>query len=351
MSNTSLAITTAEEPRFRQVMKDIQESVAAYYAETAAGGDLGGHVRTWLTRVQTLNDLFTEQLGDRSTYVAMFAAPATAGAELISAVKYARNVDQHLMHIVAPREDSVIGGTHGLRVYAFWEPIPAATHTLLRKGTQALEPAYKANLEGKEVTGTMLAVLRFFASLAPQIVHRDHRGEWTGFPLMSQPAVAAPLHPDEPFDVTAAAEWLNSRIPNGDLRVVTGQVTKDGTSYLVGFTFADQLSFAPFVETVEQVERDIAGGFIYLQGDVEANVEQVGDKFPRAQGGVFHSREDVTKWTAPVTQTKYDNDWVVSFSADWWSHTVNLEHPGVLPAAVAYEQRRARRLNALVPLR
>lgn len=350
MSTTRLAITAEEEPRLVQVMKDIQESVATYYAETARGGDLGGHVRTWLTRVQNLNDLLSEQLGDKDSYRAHFAAPASAGAELINGVKYARNVDQHLMHIVAPKEGSLIGGTLGLRIYAFWEPIPAATHALLRKGTQALQPAYQTNLEGKVVTGTMLGILRFFAELAPQIVHRDHRGEWTGFPLMSQPGVGAPLHPEEPWDDIATANaWLNERRPNGDVRVVTGQVTKDRTVCLVGLTFADRLSFSPFVETAEQVEQDIAAGFVYLQGDVQANVEQVSDKFPRAQGGVFHSPKDVTDWATPLTQTTYDKDWVAWFDARWWNHTVTLEHPGLLPDPVAYTQRRARRLNALVP--
>ena len=352
MSTPHLTITAAEEPRLVQVMKDIQETVAAYYVETALGGDLGVRVRTWLTRVQNLNDLLSEQLGDHATYKALCATPVSTGGELINAVKYARNVDQHLMHIVAPSEDSLIGGTHGLRAYAFWEPIPAATHALLRPGTQALQSAYKANLERKEVTGTMLAVLRFFADLAPQIVHRDHRGEWSGFPLTSQPGVGAPLHPEEPLDDIAAANaWLNGRLPNGDLRVVTGQVTKDGTAYLVGFIFADQLSFSPFVETVEQVEQDIAAGFTYLQGDVEANVDQVADRFPRAQGGVFHSPKDVTTWATPVTQTTHDRDWVASFSSDWWDHTVTLEHPGLLPDFVAYQHRRARRLNALGPPR
>lgn len=352
MSITRLTITAAEEPRLLQVMKDIQETVGAYYVETARGGDLGVHVRSWLTRVQNLNDLLTEQLGDHTTYKALFATPVSAGGELINGVKYARNVDQHLLHIIAPSEDSLIGGVHGLRVFAFWEPIPAATHGLLRPGTRALQPAYKANLERKEVTGTMLTVLRFFAELAPQIVHRDQRGEWTGFPLTSQPGVGAPLHPEEPVDdIAAASAWLNGRLPNGDLRVITGQVTRDGMAYLVGFTFADQLSFAPFAETVEQVEKDIAAGFTYLQGDVEANVDQVTDRFPGAQGGVFYSPADVTTWATPVTQTTYDSDWVASFGSDWWGQTVSLEHPGLLPDFAAYQHRRARRLNALGPPR
>lgn len=350
MSTTHLTITAEEKPRLLQVMKDIQENVAAYYIETARDGDLGPHVRTWLTRVQNLNDLLTEQLGDRATYKAVFASTASADAELINAVKYARNVDQHLMHIVAPRANSLVGGTQGRRVYAFWERIPSATHALLRPGTQGLRTAYQASLEGKEVTETMLAVLRFFADLAPQIVHRDYRGEWTGFPLTSQPGVGAPLHPEEPLnDVAVARAWLDQRLPNGDVRVVTGQVTKDGTAYLVGFTFADQLSFSPFVETAEQVQRDIAAGFTYLEGDVEANVDQVADRFPRAQGGVFLSLKDVTTWATPVTQTTYERDWIGSFDVDWWDRTVSLEHPGLMPDFVAYQHRRARRLNALGP--
>lgn len=352
MSATRLAITAAEEPRLLQLMKDIQESVASYYAETARGGDLGGHVRTWLARVQNLNDLLANQLGDKATYRALFAAPAVAGAELVNAVKYARNVDQHLMHIVAPREDNLIGGAHGVRIYAFWEPIPAAIHARLHRRTQSLQPAYQANLEGEEVTGTMLAVLRFFADLAPRTVHRDHRGEWTGFPLMSQPGVMAPLHPEEPCeDIAAATAWLNGRKPNGDVRVVAGQVTKDGTTYLVGLTFVERLSFSPFVETAEQVGQDVAAGFVYLQGDIEANVEQVADKFPGAQGGVYRSPDDVTTWANPITDTTYDKDWVALFDAQWWNHTVTVEQPGLLPDSVAYAARRARRLNALAPPR
>lgn len=352
MSTPHLTITADEEPRLQQVMKDIQESVAAYYAETARGGDLGAQARTWLTKVQNLNDLLTERLGDRAAYNALFKPTPTPSAELINAVKYARNVDQHLMHTVAPSEDTLIGGTLGLRKYACWREIPAATHAELRPSTQLLRPAYQAQLEGQELTGTMLAVLRFFADLAPQIVHRDHRGEWTAFPLMSQPAVGSPLHPEEPLgDVAAANAWLNGRRPNGDLRVVAGQVTKNGTPYLVGFTFADQLSFAPFVETADQVEKDIAAGFTYLKGDVAANVENVTDQFPRAQGGVFHSPSDIATWATPVTETRFEKDWVTVFEADQWDHTVSVEHPGLLPDHVAYGLRRSRRLNALVPPR
>jgi hypothetical protein len=334
-------------------MKDIQKDVAAYYAETARGGDLGVQARNWLGRVQNLNDLLTKQFSDRATYLALFTPTPTPGAELINAVKYARNVDQHLMFEVSPSEDVLIGGTQGMRTYGCWRPIPAATHAELHERTQRLQPAYQANLEGKELTGTMLAVLRFFADIAPQIVHRDHRGEWTGFPLQSQPAVGDPLHPEEPVgDLAAANAWLNGRSPNGDLRVVVGQLTKEEAPYLVGFTFGDQLSFSPFVETPEQVDRDIAAKFTYLQGDVAANVENVTHKFPMPPtGAVFHSPTDVATWAAPLTQTRYGTDWMTGFDPDSWRHVVSVEHPGCFPDFVAYEQRRAFRLYAQVPPR
>lgn len=353
MSTTPLTITPAEEPRLRQVMKDIQEDVAAYYAETGRGGGLGVQARNWLGRVQNLNDLLTRQLGDKATYLALFTPTPAPGPELMNAVKYARNVDQHLMFEVSPSEDVVIGGNHGVRTYARWRPIPAATHAELHERTQRLQPAYQANLEGEELTGTMLAVLRFFADIAPQIVHRDHRGEWTGFPLMSQPGVGDPLHPEEPVgDIAAANAWLNGRRPNGDLRVVIGQFTKDETPYLVGFTFADEFSFSPFVETPEQVDRDIAAGFNYLQGDVTANAENVTHKFLMpSTGAVFHSPKNVTTWATPLTQTRFGTDWMTGFDPDVWRHVVSVEHPGWFPDFVAYEQRRAFRLYAQVPPR
>ncbi|KRF36651.1 hypothetical protein [Nocardioides sp. Soil805] len=354
MNSPRLEITETEKPRLVEAMRDIQEGVAAYYAETALRGDLGGHVRTWLGRVQTLNDLLTNQLADRASYTALFDPPKAPGVDLINAAKYARNIDQHVMHIVAPSTDSLIGGgTFGYRVYAQWEPVPPAAHASLRPGTQALEPTYSAELQGQEVTSTMLGVLRFFADIAPQIVHRDPRGEWTGFPLMSQPAVGAPLHPEEPIgDIPAANAWLNSRRPNGDTRVVCGQLTKDDTAYLFGFTFIGQLSFAPFVETTDQVDRDIAAGFPYLQGQLERNVQNVTEKFPQArQGAVLHSPNDVTTWATPIIRTKQDEDWLPAFGVEQWSRMVTAEHPGVFPDFVAYSERRARRLNALVPPR
>jgi hypothetical protein len=139
-------------------------------------------------------------------------------------------------------------------------------------------------------------------------------------------------------------------LPNGDSRVICGQVALGDTSYVFGFTFIERYSFAPFVETIEQANRDIAAGYPYLVGDVSENVEDASGQFPLArQGGVLSSRDDVTSWASPITRTEREKDWCVGFDADVWRRLVAIERGGLSPERGAYEIRRARRLNALVP--
>lgn len=78
-------------------------------------------------------------------------------------------------------------------------------------------------LRENEVTETMFALLRFYARIAPDIVHRDSHGDWTSFPLMRQPGMSSPLHPEEPGDSERALNWLNSRRPGEDSRLACGQ--------------------------------------------------------------------------------------------------------------------------------
>jgi hypothetical protein len=57
--------------------------------------------------------------------------------------------------------------------------------------------------------------------------------------------------------------WLHKRKPGGDLRVLAGQLTVGGQPRLVGFTFSADTSFAPFLESHAQVQRDIDIGYPY----------------------------------------------------------------------------------------
>jgi hypothetical protein len=169
-------------------------------------------------------------------------------------------------------------------------------------------------------------------------------------PLMSQPGVGAPLHPEEPDELEAAWNWLNDRPPNGDARVVCGQATFDGIRYLCGFTFIGRHSFMPFSETIQQVERDLASGATYLAGDASANVDNATHLFPHAHGAVWFSRSELESWASPITQLEREADWCLRDDTDVWRGVVRVEQPSAgIPKQMAYGVRRARRLNAGIP--
>ena len=69
MSNRpKVRLTDEEADSLRATMRDIQDSVAAYYAATAEPRELGGEVRNFLTSAQRFNELLAKQIGDSSTY-------------------------------------------------------------------------------------------------------------------------------------------------------------------------------------------------------------------------------------------------------------------------------------------
>ncbi|MGO2194578.1 MAG: hypothetical protein ACTH43_18315 [Brachybacterium sp.] len=352
--STHVAVEAGELPALRAAMRDAQTSASDYYGQTARNDsidDLGTPVRRFLVAAQTVNDLLTNSVSDSATYGAVTSPGGHPSAGLIRGVKYVRNVAQHVAHVIRPSDEHVlIGGVLGLRIYTFWDEVPATVHAQLRPSTQRLKADYDALLLGTNVTDTMLDTLRFFSDIAPGIPHRDQRGEWTGFPLMSQPGVRDRLHPEEPKDEKAARTWLNERRPNGDVRVVCGQLTKDGTRYLLGHTFVGRLSYAPFVETAEQLSRDVNAGFPYVVGDVLANtIDRSADVPHVVQGAVFETHGDVAAWTKPVLSGGWDEDWVDERTASTWRGVLEMERGEGIFASSAYPIRRARRLNALVP--
>ncbi len=348
-------ISANELEPIRTVMRDLQIGAARYYAQTASGGEIGATVRAFIANCQILNEWFSKSIADSASYKALFARPRHAGADVIDAMKYVRNVSQHVLHVIKPSDTAVlVGGVFGYRTYEQWDAIPVDVHAKLHPGTQALRPAYEGHLEGREVMRAMMAVLRFYAEIAPNIVHRDKHGEWTGFPLMSQPGISDPLHPEEPRgDIAQARAWMDSRRPGGDARVMCGQVTVGGVQYITGYTFVGRLAFAPFYETITQINQDIALGFTYLEGNLAANVSDVSDKHPEAlQGHVIGSDKDLATWTTKVIQVESGDDWCApGMVSDRWRMECQLEGTGLVPEHMAHGVRRARRLNALVPPR
>ncbi|ORI14809.1 hypothetical protein BJI47_00915 [Rhodococcus sp. 1168] len=333
-------------------MRDAQTAAADYYGQTARNvsiDDLGTPVRRFLVAAQTVNELLSKGT-DAATYKNIVSG-GHPGASVIRGVKYVRNVVEHISHVIQPRaEHTLIGGASGLRAYLFWDEVPAAVHAQLHRGTQKLKPDYDASLLGVNVTETMLDTLKFFSDVAPNIPHRDSRGEWTDFPLMDQPGVRDRLHPEEPSEEVTARAWLNGRRPNGDVRVICGQITRDGIRYVFGHTFVDGLSYAPFVETVEQLSLDMTAGYSYVAGDVLENTVNRNDNFPHVvQGAVFQCRHDIGTWTTAAPSGGWDKDWVDGKTAITWHRLVEMERNEGYPAGFSYLIRRARRMNALVP--
>ncbi|CCQ47182.1 hypothetical protein ARTSIC4J27_3162 [Pseudarthrobacter siccitolerans] len=342
----SINLTSDEVTVLTALMGDIQVAASAFYAKTATSADvesLGTEVRTFLSAAQTLNERLGGSITEKEAYQS--ALYGTAIGELINAIKYVRNVSQHVLHVVRPSEDSgaLVGGLHGLRIYVAWDEVPPAAHDSLRPRTQSLRPAFEARLRGQEVTGTMLSVLRAFATLAPQIVHRDQRGEWTGFPLKTQPSMPGRLHPDEPEDLEESFAWLNSRPPNGDARLVVGQVTVGGRRHLLGYTVDGRLLPGRFVESSRQVTDDIASGFRYLSGDPAGHVKLEHDCVARRH--VLRILDPISEWAAPLGAERSD-DWGVDLTDPEWARMVRFAQNDYLPDVGRYEVRRSQRLNA-----
>ncbi|GAA3434016.1 hypothetical protein GCM10018954_036200 [Kutzneria kofuensis] len=132
--------------------------------------------------------------------------------------------------------------------------------------------------------------------------------------------------------------------------MICGQLTVDGTRYVLGHTFVGRLSYAPFVETTEQLGRDVAAGYPYIVGDVLANTVDRTEDIPHVvQGAVLESRDGIATWMAPVPSGGWDEDWVDERTASTWRGLMEMERGEGLPRSLSYLIRRARRLNAVVP--
>lgn len=193
-----LALDAGEAPLLRSAMYDIQIATSWYYACTAETGSidtLATCVRATTSFIQVLNELLEKQSTVHDQYQALLRPPVDPRVEVLLAFKYARNVMQHVLHPVEPQQQALIGGLHGIRGYFLWADVPACVDAKLNPGTRALRSHFENRLRGREVTDTFLGALRAFATVAPELVHLDALGEWTGFPLPEQPGVAAKLHP------------------------------------------------------------------------------------------------------------------------------------------------------------
>ena len=352
MDTTQNVLLTAEEAdALRSRMRDLQAAVSRYYAATSKQGNFESELRAFITHTQAINDLLTEAIANRTSFKIALESQGEDAKKLLDAIKYIRNIDQHLLYSVTPDSENVriVGGSFGFRFFPVWKSIPLTVHDRLRSSTRKLQPAFNDRLVGREISGSMMEVLRLLGALIPEAVHRDGNNEWSGFPLMSQPGMGYPLHPNEPLDHSQVMDWLSKRIPNGDLRVAMGLRIHQGVKYLYGNTWVKNYSFTPFMETIEQVQADISAGFTYLVCEDMHTLKSVSDEFADAlQGGVLRSIVDVAEQGPPVTELHLTEEWITPGSEVFWDD-VNIEVHKNLPESWLFEVRRARRLNALVP--
>lgn len=349
-NDTIVRLLPAEITALRSRMRDLQSTVSRYYAATATGAGFEPELRSFITLTQSINDLLSQSIDDKASFGAALDAAAPDAKRLLNGIKYVRNVDQHLLYAVAPDSENVriVGGTFGMRLFPVWKAIPTEVHAKLHDRTQKLRPFYEA-LVGSEISGTMMDVLRLFGGLIPEAVHRSKGGEWTGFPLMHQPGMTYPLHPEEPLERSKVHDWLSSRAPNGSLRVALGMRLHEGISYLYGNTWVGRYSFTPFVETAEQVKADMASGFVYLACDSADVLRSAANKFPEAvQGTIFESTIEVKLQGEPIADAHLVNEWHTPGTEVFWDD-VSIEVNSKIPDSWFFEIRRARRLNALVP--
>lgn len=344
----------------QSAMRDVQLSIASYYDATA-GFHSGSEAfetpaRATVAFIQKLNDVLRAQIGQRDKYKRIFARQLNSGdpdVELIEAFRYVRNVMSHQLFRTAPDTTSVVGGLGlGFLTSAVWGPIPRRVHNRLHPPTQALKPYYDRHLADQLVLDTFLNAARYFATVCPGCVDRDDRGEWTGFPLRSQPGVSTRLHPAEPgleYGNPRAQErnmrWLDSRPPGGDFRVICGRETSEGRDVLLGLTFRGSVSYSPFVETAHQMMLDIDAGYPYFHC-ADADHQRRRALGPYRHGDVIAgvvSAAAFDEWLGdPVTTIAGIVPYSTFMSHEQWAHQIYINNADHLV-------RRAQRLAAVFP--
>lgn len=333
-------------------MRDVQVLIGDYYRATGLTDDpdeLGTRVRVCVAFVQVMNELLRKQSGVTADYQLLFKPPEDPHVGIIQGFEYARHLTQHVLHPVRPERRSIIGGVWGLRTYAVWSDVPMSAHGRLKQATQKLKLHYDTHLLGREVTDTLLDAAGFFYRVCPSVVHRDGKGEWTGFPLSHQPGVAQRLHPEEPLDESKALLWMAQRPPGGDQRVIAGAFREHDSQLIVfGFTFVARCAFMPFFETVEQIIADMGMGYPYYLGNVaEHTIDRSSQfNFSDQERGVLCSDTDLEVWAKRLVDDvpEFEEHSTIE-SIVWW----RMQWAPESSSPQAFLTRRERRLNALGP--
>jgi hypothetical protein len=351
MSTYNLTLTLDEAPGLVAAMRDLQSATRSYYDDSTGfvdGDYLATPAKNAVVAVQTLHELLWNQYSGKDLYGDLFAN-ATDLNETILAFKYLRNVIQHVIHPVEPSENSAVGGTGlGFRTYCSWSAVPDSVHQQLRAGTRALRVHFENRLAGRSVTETLLDALCFFSVTLPGLVHRQANGEWTGFPLRHQAGVQARLHPEEPKSEAEAIEWLASRLPGADRRLILGAITTQGARYTYGANVVGRALVSPFFESSKQLQQDIDRGYPYYRAELDGRLTSV--TIPDRCDAFKHttiSHESPDTWMgSPLTDPPAGEDFCLDHTEEYWLRQLWWE----TESSQGYTERRMRRLCAWYPI-
>jgi hypothetical protein len=179
-----------------------------------------------------------------------------------------RNAEIHDSVSVDPEIVRVIGGPGGTgRAFPAWRGLMELT-TEARDQGKWRHASYESDVAGRLVIETLLDAIAFFDSCDPAIARRTDDGELEGFPLPRLVEFGYERrHPDWPRREKADEDLrvaLASAVPGGHRREVVAVLRDEAGNVeaFCGWTVTKHGGMS-FVESPEQVESDMAQGYVY----------------------------------------------------------------------------------------
>ncbi|MFE1595460.1 hypothetical protein [Nocardia sp. NPDC058705] len=188
-----------------------------------------------------------------------------------------RNADTHADSVIEMDSNRVVGGAGGWRVFPVWKEhadLPVEIQNLHRTAS-GVHKRYRDWVAGRLVVETLLDVMRFFDRCDPSLARRSESGDLQGFPLIEMGAQGYDcLHPYWLRENELSEQLLDrfmAMAPTGVGRRIHRAVPRIDTTLLVGVTVLSHYRMS-FIESAEQVARDIAGGYVYTAATNDGDV-------------------------------------------------------------------------------
>lgn len=243
--------------------------------------------------------------------------------QVVRALTPPRDSAVHHADVVDPDLARAVGPIDGNRFIIFpkWKPTSDLPQRMFEyfSGKEAgqinLQRMARHNtvLAGRLVLDTLLDAFAFFDRCDPTVADRDADGDLIGFPLPPLPIGGTyfRLAPDWPDHVTVDRNLrvkLASGLPTGEQREIMGYVDTAAGRVWCGYTAVTPSRGAAFTEVEAQVIADLDGGYRYVVGSANGQLEVRHVAGDVVAGTRKLSELDVTDWT-----NDHGEPW-----AGWW---------------------------------